>query len=188
MDSYARQRMSRTDHAASRATLHAAGSLDRIDAFVTGGHRSTLRAFGSAAARLVVAIVLLGCSTVNSSSDKPPTAEQRLQFEREASVTFPASAELIAWREERGIDGAVWLKFKIPAADFQAFIDKSPLQKTPLAASDKYQEHQFRDLLPVTPTRYRAGQQALPSGRVLNILADESDPKTVVVYLMLHET
>ncbi|MEO7362836.1 MAG: hypothetical protein ABI120_21065 [Gemmatimonadaceae bacterium] len=125
---------------------------------------------------------------MSTSSDKPPTAEQRAQFERDAGVTFPASVELIAWREERGIDGAVWLEFKIPAADFPAFIDKSPLQKTILSASDKYQENQFRDLMPAPPAHYRAGQQALPNGRVLSMLADETDTKIVVVYLMLHET
>ena len=188
MVSYATLRGSRTNRSSRHATSHSAWLPHQIAASRSGALRSPLCALASHVARFAIAMLLLGCSAVSSSSDKPPNVQQRAQFERDASVTIPASATLVAWHEERGMDSAVWLEFKIPAADFAAFIDASPLQKTVLSASDKYQENQFRDLLAVPPAHYRAGQQALPNGRVLNMLADESNAGIVVVYLMLHET
>ncbi len=85
------------------------------------------------------------------------------------------------------MDSAMWLKLKMPVKDFPAFIEQSPLRETTLTSDDTYQVYQFHDFIPTAPARYRAGQQPLANGRVLNMLADESDTTTVVVYLMLHE-
>ena len=132
--------------------------------------------------------LLLGCSPPNASTIEPPTASQLSEFVRNASISLPASAQPIGWREERGMDKALWLQVRMPARDFQRFLDSSPFHEKTLTANDPYQISQFREFLPKPPARYRAGQQSLPNGRVLNMVVDESDAANVVVCLMWHET
>ena len=138
--------------------------------------------------RVFVLALTLGCKPNTPAHMSPPTAAQLAEFTRNTSITLPASAQPVAWMEERGMDTALWLEVRMPAADVAQFLDSRPLQGVSWSRSDAYQLHQFREFFSQPPARYRAGQQALPNGRVLNVLVDESDPTQATVCLMWQET
>ena len=132
--------------------------------------------------------LLLGCGPLNAPTIESPSTSQLSEFIRKASISLPVSAQPIGWREEHGMDEALWLQVRMPAQDFQSFLDNSPFHESTLTTNDPYQIIQFREFLPKPPAHYRAGQQSLPNGQVLNMVVDESDTENVVVYLMWHET
>lgn len=133
-------------------------------------------------------IALLGCSRTSTPVIKTPTAAQVAEFTNNARITFPSSALPIGWREERGMDDALWLQVRMPAQDLPGFLDGSPFRSTNLTTNDQYGVFDFGDFLRTPPMRYRSGEQVLPNARVLKMLIDESDTTNVVVYLMWHET
>jgi hypothetical protein len=131
---------------------------------------------------------LTGCSRNSAPVITIPTAAQISEFTRHASITLPASAQAIGWREERGTDDALWLQVRMPAQDWQRFLDSSPFRNATLATNDQYRVSEFKEFFAAPPARYRAGQQQLPNARVLNMVVDESDTTNVLVYLIWHET
>ena len=133
-------------------------------------------------------VALLGCSRSPAPVITLPTAAQIAELTTNASITLPPSAQPVAWREERGMEDALWLQVRLPASDLQTFLDRSPFRSVTLATNDQYCLTQFQSFFATPPVRYRAGQQSLPNSRVLNMLVDESDTTNVVVYLMWHET
>ena len=133
-------------------------------------------------------MVLLGCSKTSTPVITAPTATQLAEFATNASITLPPSATPIGWREERGMDDALWLQVRMPARDLQGFLDASPFRSAKLTTNDQYRVFDFRDFLPTPPVRYRSGEQGLPNARFLKMLIDESDTTNAVVYLMWHET
>jgi hypothetical protein len=132
--------------------------------------------------------LLISCSKPKSASLTPPTRVQIEEFSHNANIDFPSSAKFTAWREERGMDDALWLQVRIPKKDFKKFLIDSHLITTKLTSSDLYISYLFKDFYTTAPTHYQAGQQQLPNARVLNILFEESDNSDVTVYLMWHET
>jgi hypothetical protein len=143
---------------------------------------------GNMSLRCALVGLLLGCSPPDAPTIKSPSASQLSEFVRKAGISLPASAQPIGWREEHGMDEALWLQVRMPVQDFQRFLDNSPFHGSTLTSNDPYQISQFREFLPKPPAHYRAGQLSLPNGRVLNLVVDESDNENVVVYLMWHET
>jgi hypothetical protein len=131
---------------------------------------------------------LLGCSRSTAPVITTPTVAQIAEFTTNASITLPASAQPVGWREERGMDDALWLQVRLPASDLQTFLDGSPFRGVTLTTNDQYCLTQFQSFFAAPPVRYRAGQQSLPNARVLSMVLDESDTTNVVVYLMWHET
>ena len=136
----------------------------------------------------IIMLALLGCNRSNAPVITTPTAAQISEFTRNASITLPASALPIGWRELRSMDDALWLQVRMPARDLQTFLDSSPFRTATLMTNDQYRVSQFQEFFTTPPVHYRAGQQELPNARVLNIVIDESDTTNVVIYLMWHET
>ena len=133
-------------------------------------------------------IALLGCSRSTVPVITTPTAAQITEFTTNAKITLPASAQPLGWRESRGMDDALWLQVRLPAADLQTFLDGSPFRGATLTTNDQYRIFDFRDFMPTPPIRYRCGEQQLPNARYLKMIVDESDNTNAVVYLMWHET
>lgn len=136
----------------------------------------------------IIMLALLGCNRSTPTLITTPTAAQISEFTRNASITLPASAQPIGWREERGMDDALWLQVRMPARDLQTFLDSSPFRGVTLRTNDQYPISRFQEFFTTPPVHYRAGQQKLPNARVLNMVIDESDTTNVVLYLMWHET
>jgi hypothetical protein len=134
-----------------------------------------------------IPVVLFGCSRAGAPVVTAPTAAQLAEFAQNARITLPVSAQPVGYREERGMDDALWLQIRMPAPDLQSFLDSSPFCGATLTTSDQYLVSQFQEFFTTPPTRYRAGQQELPNARVLNMVIDESDTTNVIVYLMWHE-
>ena len=86
------------------------------------------------------------------------------------------------------MDDALWLQVSLPAQDLNAFLKSSPFAESKLSNNNEARVYQFRAFFKIPPSKYRAGQERLPTSQVLNILIDESDPVVAVLYLMWHET
>lgn len=145
---------------------------------------------------LLFATVVLGgaCnrpSTSRVNVSKPaisvPTQNQIAEFVRKTGVKLPASAQPIGWREARGMDDALWLQVSMPRSDVEGFLNGSPFSGKPLQAGVGT-TIPFKHFFTTAPQRYRGEQFALPNARVLNILIDDSDDTTAMVYMMWHET
>ena len=139
---------------------------------------------------LILSAALLGCSPSKPKTPviTTPTVAQIAEFTRNASITLPASARPVGWREERGMDDALWLQVKLPASDLPSFLEASPFRGVELADHDEYSLHQFEPFFSAPPTRYRAASLTLAGARVLKMVIDESVATDAVVYLMWHET
>jgi hypothetical protein len=137
----------------------------------------------------LVLLALLGCSRSTAPVITTPNATQIAEFTANAKITLPASAQSVGWREERGMDAALWLQLRMPAAELQGFLDGSPFCNAKLGTNDQSLVYKFRDFFPTPPVHYRCAEQELPNARFLNILIiDESDTTNTLVSLMWHET
>jgi hypothetical protein len=137
---------------------------------------------------LFLLIALLGCSRSTVTIITTPTAAQLAEFTTNAKISLPPSAQPLGWREQRGMDAALWLQVRLPAADLQAFLDASPFRGAILTTNDMYRIFDFREFIPTPPTRYRCGEQQLPNAHYLKMVVDESDTTNAVVYFMWHDT
>jgi hypothetical protein len=136
----------------------------------------------------VVVFALVGCTQGSKPGITKPTAAQITEFTRNATITLPTSAQPVGWREERGMDDALWLQLRIPRGDVRGLLDASPFRSSKFNTNDNALVFKFQDFLPTPPVRYRCAEQQLPNARFLNIIIDESDATNAVVYLMWHET
>jgi hypothetical protein len=59
-------------------------------------------------------IVLYCCAQSDLPAITTPTAAQIAEFTNNAHITLPASAQAIGWKEERGLDDALWLQVRLP--------------------------------------------------------------------------
>lgn len=135
-----------------------------------------------------VVLALVGCTQSSKPVITKPTPAQITEFIRNATITLPASAQSVGWREERGMDDALWSQLRIPRGDVQSLLDASPFRSSKFNTNDNALVFKFQDFLPTPPVRYRCAEQELPKARFLNIIIDESDATNAVVYLMWHET
>ena len=81
-------------------------------------------------------------------------------------------------------------------AELQTFLESSPFKNETLeknegthlsTTSSKVVLGIFGLFWKTPPIHYRWGQVRLPNERVLNLMIDEDDATTIVVYLMWHE-
>ncbi|TWT38375.1 hypothetical protein [Blastopirellula retiformator] len=132
-------------------------------------------------------LAISGCG-LDFDSIVTPTPEKIRLLEESAQLKIPTSSTPLLWRESHGIDMAIWLKMKIPAADLASFFAASPINPKELSSSDSSRIDDFRGFFAAPPKKYRAGQYKLPQAQCLNVLIDEDDPAEKIVYLMWHET
>lgn len=155
-----------------------------------GAGKKTMQLMYLGLSVLVGSMVVIGVSNSYANQQKitPPTAAQIAEFVSNTKITIPPTSQPVGWKEERGMDDALWLQIRMPTADLEVFLKNSPFSESKLETSNPYILHLFQEFQSSPPQRYRAGQQTLPNGRVLNLLIDESDAATAVVYLMWHKT
>ena len=104
-------------------------------------------------------------------------------------LVFPAGTELLGVRGESGMDEALFAKVAIGAADWAAFLTRSPFEEADFDEGKRYllePDNGWWDpeSVPSLPT----AQAPLPESRYLNVGVDRRDPARFVVYLMWHET
>jgi hypothetical protein len=134
-------------------------------------------------------LALLGCIRSTTPVITTPNANQIAEFATNAKITLPASAQPVGWREERGMDDALWLQVRMPRTELQSFLDGSPFRNTKLSTNDQSLVFKFRDFFPTPPLRYHCAERQLPNARFLNIIIiDETDTTNALVSLMWHET
>jgi hypothetical protein len=150
---------------------------------------------------LLVAVILTGgCGQQSSSSRAPdpmasavaPTPAQLIGFSRQTGIPIPTTAESVRFHSESGgPDSAMWLQFRLPAAQFQQFIKSSPIPQTEvrrdaLMASSAL--GYFRAWLPAAPKNYQYADTQIAPGRCVKCIFDFDDPQTATVYIMWFET
>ena len=137
----------------------------------------------------VLLIALVACTRSTAPGITSPTPSQISEFTANTKITVPPAAQSVGWREERGMDDALWLQIRMPKTGLQKFLDASPFQNVKLSTNDQSLVFKFRDFFPTPPLHYRCAEQELPNARFLNILIiDESDTSNALVTLMWHET
>lgn len=90
-------------------------------------------------------VALLGCSRSTAPVITTPNATQIAEFTANAKITLPASAQPVGWREERGMDAALWLQLRMPKTELQSFLDGSPFRSATLNTNDQSLVFKFRD-------------------------------------------
>lgn len=131
-----------------------------------------------------LAIALLGCEY--RSGITKPTAAQVAGFVHNASITLPASAQPVGWRELPDTTNVLWLQVRMPASDVAVFLASSPFNATTLATNSPYKYHtyDFGHFWQRPPRRYRAAQNWLPNGTQLHMVIDDSNSTNALLYLM----
>lgn len=104
-------------------------------------------------------------------------------------LELPAGAQVVGIHRENGMDDLVAVKLEVPAADWAAFLARTPVdprlfrpgERGLLGPDDGFWDpHQARSL--------RTAEASLPGARVLNLGYDDSRPGVIVVYLVNHGT
>jgi hypothetical protein len=137
---------------------------------------------------LMIMPALQGCYQNDVAVVKVPTAAQIAVFNTHANITLPASAKPTRWMQQQGLDDAMWMQIEIPTKDVRAFLDNSPFRNSTLSKDAPLRLHDFSLWVAKAPLKYQAGQSALANAQVLNILIDQSDDQTAIIYLMWHQT
>jgi hypothetical protein len=137
---------------------------------------------------LLILPAMQGCYQNDAAVAKVPTAAQIAAFSARANIALPASAKPTRWMQQQGLDDAMWMQVEIPTKDVQAFLDNSPFRNTVLSKDAPLRLHDFSLWVSKAPLKYQAGQSALANAKVLNILIDQSDDQTAIIYLMWHQT
>ena len=138
---------------------------------------------------VAIALMSFGCSSSTHPPVVPPTSSQVAEFLKHANLTLPESARPIGYRARSGgMDQALWISFSLPMIDVPAFLSTSPFQDGKLESKDEYILYLFDHFWQTPPTRYRSAQRGLPHNEAINLLIDESDATTAMIYMMWHET
>lgn len=145
-------------------------------------------------ATLALPIVATACRNGGKDQDRSVSRESKPvsasldELGREAGLTFPASARLIGFNRENGMDDYLQFKVEIDAADFPKFQASSPIPDAamkPGVGGLLGPDDGFWD--PNRPKNLRTGQKSLPNARVLNIGVAEHGAK-VWLYIVNHGT
>jgi hypothetical protein len=153
---------------------------------------------GTAWSALLAMVVLStaegGCRRGDKDQERPVSRETKPapasldELAREVGVTFPASARLIGFNRENGMDDYLQFKVEIDARDLPKFQASSPIPEEAMEAGEGallgpdqgfWDPHRARNL--------RTGQKSLPNARALNIGAVERGAK-VSLYIVNHGT
>ncbi len=148
----------------------------------------------------VATLAICGCRQQSPPPKAPgpmagavaPTAAELAHFSRRSGIPIPASAQPMRFHgESGGPDSAMWLQFRLPAAELQRFIASSGIPSgkiLPGSSEAGAALHDFDDWLPVPPGNFRYVEARIAPGRCVKGIFDFDDPETIVVYLMWFTT
>lgn len=146
---------------------------------------------------LIIGLMLLSGWWLLRGSPEPSLTEQELATL--TGVSLPAGAREIRAHSERGIDGIVYVRFVMPAAELDSWLatfawqaGPAPLGSMPLSPLLRRAPASLADVWqPETVTTGLVGtaQQSGPQGiRYQEVLVDTAQPAEVIVYLVAFET
>jgi len=144
---------------------------------------------------LALSIVQMGCRSSRKDQDdravsreaKPASASLD-DLGREVGLTFPASARLIGFNRENGMDDYLQFKVEIDAPDLPNFQASSPIPEAAMEPGERGllgPDQGFWD--PSRAKNLRTGQKSLPNARALNIGLAKNGAKASL-YIVNHGT
>lgn len=100
-------------------------------------------------------------------------------------IRFPATAVPLAWKVDRGLDTAIWLKLSVPPRDVSALISASPFGGLTMRNDRRYPAANLREAWwrAEQAVNYQSAETQLSNGAWLSILIDCDDTQTSIVYL-----
>ena len=147
---------------------------------------------------LTVVLVVCGCrpSSPSRAADPmlgavAPTATELAEFSRQSHISLPSSARFVRYYGESGLDSAVWLQFRFPAAELSPFLAASTIpaeQVRPGPSGAESVLYYFQAWLPAAPRHFQYADTSIAPGRCVKCIFDLDDPQTTVVYLMWFTT
>ena len=147
---------------------------------------------------LATAFVVCGCRrsadpsvSDPTASDVAPTASELADFALRSHLALPGSARFVRYHRKDGSDTAVWLQFRLPAAELSSFLAAvaiSPEQLHPGSVGGEATLYYFRAWLPVAPRRFQYAEAWGAPGCAVKCVLDLDDPQTAMVYLMYFTT
>jgi hypothetical protein len=135
-----------------------------------------------------------GCRRGDGDQERPVSRETKPapasleELAREVGLAFPASARLVGFNRENGMDDYLQFKVEIDARDLPAFRASSPIPEEAMKAGERGllgPDQGFWD--PNRARNLRTGQKSLPNARALNIGLAERGAK-VCLYIVNHGT
>ena len=130
----------------------------------------------------------------SSGEERPMTREKETpgtlaDLAREVSLSFPASARLIGFTRENGMDDYLRFKVEIDAKDLDSFLASLPMPSEAfrtgargfLGSDDGYWD-------PHRAPHLRTGQKILPDHRALNIGVSGGAGNIAALYIVNHGT
>lgn len=132
--------------------------------------------------------IAAACNAKGKQAMKPKAEETLTSLGKETGVLFPASAKLIGVHREQGMDDLIAVKVEMPAAEWPAFLARTPIEPALFAPGEQGLLGPDRDFWdPHQAKGLRAAQALLPQRRTLNVGYVERGA-VVVVYVVNHGT
>ncbi len=120
-----------------------------------------------------------------------PTAAELTEFSRQSHISLPSSAQFVRYYGESGLDSAVWIQFRLPAAELTQFLAAAsipPAQVYPGPSGAEMTLYYFRAWLPAAPKHFQYADTAIAPGRCVKCIFDLDDSQITVIYLMWFTT
>jgi hypothetical protein len=118
------------------------------------------------------------------------TQAQLAAFTQQSHILFPSSATFLRYHEQRGMDDAVWIQFRLPTAKVQQFIAAASIPAAQIrrgANGNSYTFSWFRGWLFTAPKNFEQAEANIAPGRFVKCIFDYDDPQSTMVYLMWGE-
>jgi hypothetical protein len=159
-------------------------------------HMSTSRLCTLAIACLLAA-TLAGCSGASVPTLAPNiTAQQHTGAGQSMGLSFPPETRFLLYHRQSeqgglpGPDDAVHLKIELPSSALAAFLDQPPFVSAKWSSSDSRVTDvaKWPEWRPSQVKQFRSEQFKLPNGEAIQVLIDDDQEETKVVYLFWFET
>ena len=120
-----------------------------------------------------------------------PTAAELAEFSRRSHISLSSSARFVRYYGESGLDSAVWLQFRLPAAELPQFLAASTIpaeQVRPGPSGAESALYYFQAWLPTAPKHFQYVDTAIAPGRCVKCIFDLYEPQPTVIYIMWFTT
>lgn len=146
----------------------------------------------------VVAASAFGCAGPSGPALAPNvTAAQQHSASESMGISFPPETQFLLYHretEEPSLlpvpDDCVHLKLQLPSAVASKMLAKAPFDAADWGVNARHVNDvpAWKDWRPSHVTRFRSAQIPLPQAECLNVLIDDDNEETKVVYLIWFET
>lgn len=150
----------------------------------------------TAAAVVALMVAWTGCTRIEQSiggkggsATTEVTAEQLAECAQRMQVVFPGGTQAVGLRRDSDPVQAIYLKVRMSADDWRAFLRSTPLSEYELTEEQRIVFLPDKDWWdPSKPALLPTAQMRLADGTVLNIGKAEGASGEVVVYLLWYES